>query len=108
MSTHIQIDCPNCRRSLKVRREYIGKNVSCKHCGIAFKIPSPPEGDLPAPAAQETGAAGRDGAELLTLRQNLDKALAELGHQHAENAALREQLVRKSEQDGERGRLHAE
>src|SRR4051812_1633402 len=108
MSTHIQIDCPNCRRSLKVRREYIGKNVSCKHCGIAFRIPSPPEEDIPAPAAQEAGAVGRDDAELLALRQNLDKALAELGHQHAENESLREQLARKAQQDGERERLQAE
>src|SRR2546421_10454845 len=25
------------------RREYVGKNVTCKHCGIAFRIPPVPE-----------------------------------------------------------------
>ena len=40
MYTHFETSCPHCEHPLKVRLEYVGKKVACKHCGQAFKIPT--------------------------------------------------------------------
>jgi predicted Zn finger-like uncharacterized protein len=33
--------CPGCQATLRVRREYIGSEVKCKHCGHIFPITAP-------------------------------------------------------------------
>jgi len=37
MALHIRISCPHCHRSgLRLRNEYLGRRVHCKHCGERF------------------------------------------------------------------------
>jgi chromosome segregation ATPase len=39
MPRHIRIPCPECTRTLRVRPEYVGRQVQCKHCQHHFAIP---------------------------------------------------------------------
>lgn len=41
VTNYTQVPCPNCQRSLRVRREYSGKVIACKYCEHAFhpKLP---------------------------------------------------------------------
>src|SRR5260370_1640788 len=39
MPKHIRIPCPECARELRVRPEYVGRHVQCKHCQHSFAIP---------------------------------------------------------------------
>ncbi len=41
MSSHMQIPCPNCQRSLKIRPEYLGHRVVCKYCEHQFIAQAP-------------------------------------------------------------------
>ncbi len=43
MSQYTQVPCPNCQRSLRVRKEYSDKVIACKYCDHAFhpKLPVP-------------------------------------------------------------------
>ena len=34
-------ECPTCGRTLQVRVEYLGKKVSCQHCGAEFQAFDP-------------------------------------------------------------------
>jgi chromosome segregation ATPase len=101
MSDHIRTTCPNCRSVLRVRSEYVGKRVVCKHCGDRFTVTeptaemtsdfqsvafghSPPTAGLPTETYPElTSLAGltetiekvnREGAR---LRSELEKARAQ-------------------------------
>ncbi|MDR3636072.1 MAG: hypothetical protein P4L84_19880 [Isosphaeraceae bacterium] len=40
-STHFRFPCPSCLHALKVRREYVGKDVQCKHCNVTFRVVVP-------------------------------------------------------------------
>lgn len=62
---HLRLECPGCRRRLKIGMPYIGKDVSCKHCAITFEVPASlvlrcPHCDRRArvPSSQWGGAAG--------------------------------------------------
>src|SRR4051794_20522770 len=88
MSTHIEIGCPKCQETLRVRREYIGKRVSCKRCQNTFKVwdPDEPSADLSSPPPNAEGAAASGSARGLAetaaerdrLRNELAGAVAEL------------------------------
>src|SRR5689334_3549370 len=60
-SSHFRTPCPQCHRDLKVRLEYVGKQVTCKHCGLVFTVPAPRE-EAPSARAPE-------GDELSLLEQ---------------------------------------
>ena len=40
-STHFRFPCPSCQHPLKVRREYVGKDVQCRHCSVTFRVVVP-------------------------------------------------------------------
>lgn len=48
--------CPGCHRSLRVRREFFGSTIVCKHCGHQF-VPRAAKPDQPAPAPAPAPAA---------------------------------------------------
>ena len=41
MSAPIEMECPNCERSLKVPPAVFGKKIKCKHCNHAFVVQDP-------------------------------------------------------------------
>ncbi len=44
VTTFFQQECPVCGRHLRVRIEYLGRQIACRHCGhrmIAADSPSP-------------------------------------------------------------------
>jgi hypothetical protein len=55
MSAPIEMECPNCKRSLRVPPAVFGKKIKCKHCNHAFVVqdPSakPPSSGAKPPAA---------------------------------------------------------
>ena len=55
--------CPACGRSLHVRVEYLGRTVSCQHCGRKF-VSYDPEGADPAPSDSGVGILNRADALL--------------------------------------------
>ena len=50
MTDYTEIPCPNCQRQLRVRSEYAGKVIACKHCEHAF-LPALP---MPCPNCWQT------------------------------------------------------
>src|SRR5215213_5998259 len=113
MSTHIELACPKCHEALRVRREYVGKRVTCKHCQQTFKVwdPDEPSADLTSPPPLEgVGPASARGgdrdAEVARLRQELATAVAELESlRGGKLVALSAELA---ELRAERGRLAEE
>src|SRR5262245_9251771 len=66
--------CPNCRRALRVRAEYLGKWITCKHCNRTFRA------DAPADDATRE--------RLSRLEAELEKARAELASRAGTPAAI--------------------
>src|SRR5262245_48572422 len=111
MSTHFETNCPNCQHTLRVRLEYVGKTVACKHCGESFRITKSGAG---APASVDPLGMDteRHDAELIALRQQIGNLQEELDRQHVENELLQAQVVelerRADEQEAETSRLRTE
>lgn len=40
MVNFVTIPCPNCPRELRVRREHVGRKVTCKYCVGLFRVPT--------------------------------------------------------------------
>ena len=40
-------ECPTCGRNLQVRVSYLGKNVTCRHCGVEFATRDPASNEPP-------------------------------------------------------------
>lgn len=38
--SHDSITCPLCEITGRVRKRYAGRNVRCRHCGHAFRMPA--------------------------------------------------------------------
>ena len=38
MTTSSKTSCPHCRKELKIRDQYVGKNVKCAACGESFEV----------------------------------------------------------------------
>ncbi len=62
--TYYDQDCPVCGRSLRIRGEYQGKEVKCRHCHGQFEAIDPASG-LPLP--EDSGVALMRRAEELIL-----------------------------------------
>lgn len=50
------IDCPSCRRKLRVPNDFLGKNVRCPTCGETFRAPEAASPAAAPPAAPEPAA----------------------------------------------------
>lgn len=51
MSTHLQIGCPSCQKTLKIRPAYLGHRVACKYCEHQFV----PTADVPEAGPESSG-----------------------------------------------------
>src|SRR4051794_29297039 len=63
MSTRIELPCPSCGRTLKVRPEYVGRTVSCKYCDHAFVVQVSDERAPHFPSSTETRTTQEIGEE---------------------------------------------
>ena len=45
--TYFHQDCPTCGRTLQVRVEYLGRQITCQHCGAHFEAHDPASGTCP-------------------------------------------------------------
>jgi hypothetical protein len=46
-SIYFMQECPTCNRSLRVRVEYLGRQVVCQHCSAQFEACDPQSGEYP-------------------------------------------------------------
>ena len=46
-STYFMQDCPTCGRKLRIRVEYLGKQVVCQHCSAQFEACDPSSNAYP-------------------------------------------------------------
>jgi chromosome segregation ATPase len=82
---YLELACPNCQRSLRVRTEYLGKRIVCKHCQRQFTPVAP------AVVAPPVAAPAEAPERVAQLEEELRQARDGLAHHQAEYAdALRE------------------
>jgi predicted Zn finger-like uncharacterized protein len=76
------IDCPSCRRKLRVPEEFVGKAVRCPTCGETFDAaapaasPPPPAAPEPAPAPPPAPAAEPSPILTVPIKLELDDPAA--------------------------------
>jgi chromosome segregation ATPase len=93
MTEHVPIRCPRCRKSLRVRTDYLGRRVQCKSCGETFVAvqsaadEAPPSDRVSPPRSAETEA----------LRSQLEQARFELGESRRRIEALEAERDRQSQ-----------
>jgi exonuclease SbcC len=126
--THLEIPCPGCGRTLRVRTVYLGKRIACKYCDYVFQPVAAYQRDEPSELGSEALApsaalqSGRqpdhDGEEIARLREAL--AAAETRARELDTIrAEREELTRQRQEDarqiedlrariGELERIHVE
>lgn len=100
MPRHIRIACPNCRRSdLRIRPEYLGRQVSCKYCAHRFLARSADEpGTEPSPAGPapeaQTSAVVIDeaGQRAIALEGGIERVRSELTTRTGEYTTALQQL----------------
>ncbi len=91
-SDRISVDCRNCQATLNVRRSYIGKSVSCKHCGQSFLVEAPAGTEVESPSPSHSGDATHLSFD--RLRADLGAIQTERDQMAAELAKLREKYQR--------------
>ena len=52
----IQVECPSCRASIRVRDEHAGRRGACPHCKVAFAVPMPTAEPEPVAMPEPAGA----------------------------------------------------
>jgi 1-acyl-sn-glycerol-3-phosphate acyltransferase len=108
VSEHVWISCPRCHRgNLRIRAEFLGHRVRCKHCGHKFRavdetVWAGSPGQSAGEEAAVLGGARAPTSEATELRRQFD---AELEQLRAELRALRAQaeeveLLRKEFRQG--------
>jgi DNA repair exonuclease SbcCD ATPase subunit len=72
MADYLHIPCPNCKHTLRVRRQYIGIEVTCQRCNRSFIVEAPPEDNV---AEREASAANHEEYEkrIAGLQAELDE-----------------------------------
>lgn len=96
MSEPVVIQCPSCSADLRVKPEYAGKKVACKHCQHAFTVVIPAASANPSPATIEaaTEQLQRDKEKLLKAASRLQ---AELNAARGEVETLGQELAKQRE-----------
>ena len=108
MVEYLQLSCPNCQRELRVRRQYVGLQVACSHCGRSFAVELPDDArgaatDAESPSYQTASEADRAAlerqitelaSELEKLRETELRHTTQLEQQRLESTALRQERDR--------------
>src|SRR5689334_19377412 len=105
MGRHILIACPRCGRSgLRIRPEYLGRSVQCKHCAHVFRTAEgggPPRNPRDDPGE---GVEGRLAAEVARLEGEREADRERLRESREEAERLRAGLEALREEAAEAGR----
>jgi hypothetical protein len=108
---YIEQSCPNCHRSLRVRTEYVGKRIVCRHCQMTFTPavplaePAPPPADERLARLEEELRQTRDERDQLTQARAADAVtmaelqarIGDLQRTHDERVTAHEEAVRVHE-----------
>lgn len=111
MTTHFRIPCPGCGQPLKVRTQYLGQDVTCKHCERTFTAQAPPgEGPPATPGIREGLPLEDDGAAAARAGDRLraEERERELADARTALSELRRQLDQAREQAEAASSLRAE
>src|SRR4051794_10390760 len=74
MSKYISLICPNCRRTLNVRKAYLGRSITCNRCEHCFHVR---EGDGPPLSKSSAEFATLGSPDLSPTDASRDSAPAE-------------------------------
>jgi chromosome segregation ATPase len=89
MTPYIQFPCPNCQHKLRVKSEYLGRNLRCKYCAHEFPSPEPSNGIVEASPGHQATEADTQAAQqrIASLEAELRSVRDELSLQTAEYTA---------------------
>jgi hypothetical protein len=94
---HLRMPCPHCGRVLRIRTEYLGLNVGCKHCHHTFRarqedlLDPPPRAAPPVPAADPHGE-GQAAGRIQELQRELQHVCSQLTEQVSRHTATLQEL----------------
>jgi predicted Zn finger-like uncharacterized protein len=72
----IQVECPSCHATIRVRDEHAGRRGRCPHCKAVFAVPEPTPAAEPEPAAMPAPALADDDGDAYALVDAPRKAKA--------------------------------
>src|SRR4051794_32806863 len=115
MDKRLLIPCPGCEHPLKVRTEYLGRKVTCKHCGKIFTAQAPPEGgalaelgDIERIFLQDAEASASRADDRIGLHDwPADPPATEGGEVRELATSLTAERLRSDELEGELAESHA-
>jgi chromosome segregation ATPase len=86
VKTYVELACPGCQRSLRIRTEYLGGGIRCNHCQHVFKALAR-DGQVAAAAPVATPALARETARQppAPFEAELRKAQAEIAGRTADH-----------------------
>jgi chromosome segregation ATPase len=99
MVEYLHIPCPSCRQVLRVRKQYVGIEVTCTRCGQSFLVEAPQ--DQPAEGATRTTSELSHEAcerQIAELKAEIGRVSERFAKVVEENSRAAEQLHRLNEQ----------
>src|SRR4051794_3103575 len=72
-TTYVKLACPNCKQPLRIRTEYLGQRLACKHCKRTF-LPVAVDGAVPAAPPGPDPALERANQRITQLEAELRQA----------------------------------
>ena len=90
----IDVECPHCKRILKISEKYIGVEGACKHCGgrLVIAVDTPPSAFEPSPHAARP--ADHVSPELGTQQETINALTANIEVLHAQLSQSRQDIER--------------
>ncbi|MBV8269417.1 MAG: hypothetical protein JO252_24095 [Planctomycetaceae bacterium] len=94
---HLRMPCPHCGRELRIRNEYLGLNIGCKHCHHTFRarqedlLDPLPRAAPPVPAADPHGE-GQAAGRIQELQRELQHVCSQLTEQVSRHTATLQEL----------------
>ncbi|HEV3083689.1 MAG TPA: hypothetical protein VGY66_28165, partial [Gemmataceae bacterium] len=93
MTQYVESACPSCHHPVRIRTEYLGKRIACKHCNHTFvaqpdQLPPAPTAAAPQPPTEGIADQG-----VAALEEQLKQVRAELAARTQEHAAAEKKLT---------------
>src|SRR5438094_5954977 len=106
MVEYFGMPCPNCRRDLRIRREYAGRFIACSYCHHTFRptAPAPLVSQLDEAAVRQLEAVR---AERDRVQEELQKVRTQLEAEAAQKEQLTQLQTQVAAVQAERDQIRA-
>jgi predicted Zn finger-like uncharacterized protein len=102
MVEYLRIPCPNCQHVLRVRKQYIGIEVTCTRCDHSFVVQEPTDDVATSPNDAEAASRAAYEKQITELKSDLDRVREDFARLASENSHAAEQLQKLTERYSER------